>query len=141
MDIGNWWPSSARINPRTPENHYPYERKLTAAEREAAETARYNPTRKPTRKSITATRMPDGGTKVCTTSTKRESDRMTKLFMKMNRSKPGTEIRQNPAMPRRPSNISEAKWNRWIEDWRRIGGRKGAKKVKTFAVAGERRRK
>jgi len=55
-----------------------------------------HPRRRNPRTPITATKTSDGGMRVCQTTSRRESDRMTKLFMRAVQSKPGTTVRGNP---------------------------------------------
>jgi len=59
-------------------------------------TAAHPQPRRNPRTPITATKTRTGAMRVCQTTSRRESDRMTKLFMRAVRSKPGTTVRGNP---------------------------------------------
>ena len=136
MDIGNWWPSSARINPtkRSSKLSKPRHTLASKARSKSKEGA-------PQRVQRFLDALPSQSQDEQLDALKRiwgdkhaakivvNEPAFIRLVEKLSPAdldlKPGWMSRHNPT--RRPSNISEAKWNRWIEDWRRIGGRKARK--------------
>jgi len=81
------------------------------------------------RNPITATKTRRGGMTVCRTVSKKQSDKMTSLFMRAVKSKPGTVVRGNPSTRGNLRHPSEHDVAVWTKSLRYRHGAKTASKI------------